>query len=43
MISSLDNFNSKAFDKEVINDKKNDADPPKPEPPEAKPKVFNSI
>ena len=31
------------MDNELIKDKRKDAEPPKPEPPLAKPKVFNSI
>ena len=43
IISWLVNLISKAFVKDVIKDKRNDEEPPNPEPPLANPKVFNSI
>ena len=43
IICSLDKFKLKAFDKDKIKEIRKDADPPNPDPPEAKPNVFNSI
>ena len=38
-----DKFNLKAFDKDKIKEIRQVADPPNPDPPEAKPNVFNSM
>ena len=39
----VESLNLNALDSELIKESMNDAEPPKPEPPVANPKVFSSI